>query len=225
MAHPARFAEFFVLVLVTAPAHAHADHGALSLDIGGGASSAILGTPTPAGFAVEPARTTLATSASATLGVRFALTNHLEFSAAGFYEPTVAVFHNGVGLAPIGQSTEPLIGTLADRYSRFGGVAGARWLWGTVWRFSIGCELGWARQSFSSLTHYDDRDPAAAVDYRLSLRDVVTDSALVSAGGGLEWVFADNMSVAVLPRLQLSFGHGFTPTITVPFVFSYSWYL
>lgn len=167
----------------------------------------------------------MTSSTSATLGVRFALTNHLEISAAGFYDPPVTIFHNGVGLTPIGQSTEPLVGTLADRYSRFGGFAGARWIWGTVWRFSLGCELGWVRQSFSSLVHYDDRDPAAAVDYRLALHDVVADSALVSASTGLEWVFADNMSVALIPRLQLSLGRGLTPAVTVPLVFSFSWYL
>ena len=202
-----------------------ADRGALSIELGAGGAGALLPAPPPPDFTLTTTKTTPITSAAAWLGARYALSNSLELELTGFYEPAVQVFHNGVVLEATTPPRSSFPGTLSHRDTGYGALAGIRWLHGDVWRLTAACEVGWARSSFTGFVHYDDRSPSGAVDYRLALRDLVVDSALLSLGGGLEWAFADRMSLAVQPRIRLAVGPSVVPSVVVPLVFSYSWYL
>jgi hypothetical protein len=96
---------------------------------------------------------------------------------------------------------------------------------GSVWRFSLGLDFGWARRNYTALVHYDDRNPAAASNYRLPLADFATDTALISAATGLEWAFSDKLSIAILPRVHLGIWRDGVPAAVLPVVISYSLYL
>jgi hypothetical protein len=218
-------ATYALLTVLTLAAPAWADRGALSVDVGGGATATLLPSPALAGFRTVRAVTTPTTAAEGCLGLRYALSNDFEVTLAAFYEPSVTVFHNGVTLETLQPPLTQLPGTLRHQLVRHGAQAGARRLWGSVWRIFVGGEVGWERRSNTGFAHLDDRDPAAAFDYRLDLPSTSVDSLVLSAGGGLEWAFADKMSLTVSPRLQLLVGREFTFTATLPVVFSFSWYL
>ena len=204
---------------------AQADRGALTFELGGGGSGTLLTAPSPGGFTLRTSTTTPVTSGTGWLGVRYALSNNLELGVSGFYEPTVSVFHNQIVLDSATPPTSTFPGTLNHRHSAYGALAGARWVMGSVWRFSFGLDVGWARRNYTALAHYDDRNPTAATDYRLPLTDFATDMALLSAATGLEWAFSDKLSIAVLPRVHFGLGRGGVPALVLPVVVSYSWYL
>lgn len=197
---------------------ARADRGALSID--GAAGFAALTVPAPS---TSPARSTLSTAASVWFGARYALSNHLEVSATGFFEPPVTLWHNGVTLqVPEGAFT----GTLTHSFLRYGGQVGARFVTGMVWRFIAGLEAGLALRSYSGLAMLNDKDPANPVDYGLALADRTLPAFTVSPLVGLEWAGGDHWSVAVLPRAQLLFGAGgLSWAVVVPLQLSWSWYL
>ena len=220
-----RFASALLTVLTLGTAPAWADRGALSVDVGGGATATLLPSPALGVFRTVQAVTTLTTAAEGYLGLRYALSNDFEVTLGAFYEPSVTVFHNGVTLEAVQPPLTQLPGTLRHQIVRYGALAGARRLWGSVWRLFVGGEVGWAHRSYTGFAHLDDRDPAAAFDYRLDLPSASIDSFVMSAGGGLEWAFADKMSLAVSPRLQLFLGRELTLAAILPVVFSFSWYL
>lgn len=219
--HPTPSVNVVILLTLLIGTEAFADRGAVTIDAGGGGLAALLPAPTPDGFLVN-STVTLTTAPLAWVGARYALSNSLEFALSGFYEPSVTVFHN---LATVtGPDGARLPGTLQHRYSGFGAAAGARWLWGDVWRLTVGGEAGWVRRFYTGLAHINDT-AATPYDYRLDLHDFSVDSVTLSGLGGVEWAFADHMSVSVLARLQLFAGRELTLAATLPVVFSWSWYL
>lgn len=210
-----------VIGLSLLPATALADRGALTIDVGGGGIATFLRAPTPAGFTTN-AQLTPTTTPAAVLGARYALTNGLEVAISGFYVPAVRVFHSGVTLTSA--DATPFPGTLAHGYNAYGGTAGVRLLWGSAWRLTAGVEVGWARRLYSGLQQVNDR-VSPAVDYRLGLADLSVDSFSVSVLGGVEWVFADAMSVSLLPRVQLLPGRELAVSVVLPVTVAFSWYL
>ena len=123
---------------------AQADRGAVSVDLGGAASGLLLPAPGPSGYAVTTQTTTPVSSLGILLGERYALTNQLDFSLSGFFDRSVPVYSNGITLTSTTPPISSFPGTLSYQFHRHGALAGARWNWGTVWRLSVGGELGWA---------------------------------------------------------------------------------
>jgi hypothetical protein len=198
-----------------------ADRGALTIDAGGGGVATLLPAPTPVGFAAT-APVTPTTAAVAVVGARYALSNAVELAISGFFQPSIAIFHNGVTLTSV--DATPFPGTLSHQYRGYGGAVGARYLWGSEWRLTAGVQLGWARRLYSGLQQVNDR-VSPAVDYRLGLADFAIDSVLFAAGGGIEWVFADTMSVSLLARLEFIPGRALAVAVMLPVQISFSFYL
>lgn len=220
-----RLAHLLPLAGLLLSAQALADRGALTIEVGAGGAGTLLPAPRPSDFTLTAAKMTPITSGAAWLGARYALSNNIELTVTGFFEPAVQVFHNGVVLESTTPPASSFPGTLSHRDTGYGALAGVRWLHGDVWRVTASFEAGWARRSDTGFVHYDDRGTSGVADYRLALRDLAVDAAVLSVGGGLEWAFADKMSIAVQPRLQLAIGLGVMPSVIVPVVFSYSWFL
>jgi hypothetical protein len=197
---------------------AWADHRALSVDVSGawsGSSVSALQTTQP--------QATLSFGPSVWLGARYALTNNLELSATGLFDIPVVVAHNGVVLAT---DSGDFPGTLVHQTTRFGGLAGARAVFGLVLRVHLGLEVGWSQRLYTGLTMYDDRNPDAAIDYGLGLRDASVGQFVVSPLAGLEWAAGDHWSLAVLPRAQVMLGARQVDwAVLIPLQFSWSWYL
>ena len=196
---------------------ARADKYALSIDAGAGAAAHSVAAP----FTTSSPRE-WGSGFTFWLGSRYAVTNGLEVSASGFFEPSAPYYHSG---AVVETDNGRFSGTLAHRYQRFGAVAGARVLLGSVVRLVAGLELGWCRRSFSDFHHYDVSDPAEPQDYQLGLPDFTTDNLLLVPTLGVEWAFADHLSVALLPRLHWLVGPEPTLALTGTLTFSYAWYL
>lgn len=170
----------------------------------------------------SPTHSTLSTAASAWLGVRFAVSNQVELSATGYFEPPVDVWHNAIVLHAA-QGDFP--GTLNHKFLRYGGQVGARFVTGMVWRFVAGLEVGLAMRSYTGFAMLNDTNPAAPVDYGLSLADRNSPAFVVSPLVGLEWAGGDHWSVGIVPRGQLMFGGGLSWAVVVPVQVSWSWYL
>ena len=203
-------------ICIAAPA-ALADRGALSLDVGAGGSMLAL----PAPYAPSSASTP-GTSFTTSLGLRYALSNWLEFEASAFFEPPVTYFHNGVTVRAQGAD---LAGTLRHRFYRYGFLVGARLVTGKVWRFLGGASVGWSHRAYSNFQHVDDSQPNNARDYQLSLADLTRDNLVVSALAGIEWAVGDHWSLSLLPRYEQLLGADSTFALSARIVFSWSWYL
>lgn len=208
-----RFLSFSLLL----SAAALADRGALTVDVAGGG----VATAVPALHAA-PSKSTLSFDASIWLGGRYALSNLLEVTASGFFEPPATVFQNDVQLVT-GSGTYP--GTTRHQFLRFGAQAGLRLVLGMRFRFHLGLEAGWCQKAYSKLQHFDVSNPEAAVDYGLSLPDESHANLVVSPLLGIEWVTGDSWSLSLLPRAQVMLGNAFSWAIIVPLQFSWSWYL
>ncbi|RKG68607.1 hypothetical protein [Corallococcus terminator] len=203
-------------LLLLLPTVALADRGAFTVEAGGGVSVPFLYAP----YASDsPAVRT--TAASIWVGTRYALTNHLEFAASGFYEPGVTVFHNAVTVVRDGA---PFPGTLRHDVSRMGALAGAHLVWGLEWRFIAGLEAGWSARSYSAFQHIDTSQ-MPAVDYGLQLADFTAHNFVLVPAVGVEWAKGDHWSIALVPRLQVLLGKESTVALTVPLTLSWSWYL
>lgn len=198
-------------------APALADRGALSLDLGGGFTG--IGQAAP----YAPASSRLLGGAPLVMfGARYALTNNLEFSLHGFYEPQVSYTHDDVTVVtPDGAFP----GAESHTLYREGALVGAEYVKGLVWRFRVGLEAGWSHRSMSSVHAYDTSSSLGAVDYGLQLADVGVNNLVLAPSAGLEWDFSDHMSVTVQPRLELLVGQQPTFAISLPLLFSYSFYL
>lgn len=197
---------------------AWADRGALSVDVAVG--GAAVGVPAP--LTASPV-STVSFDVSVLAGVRYALSNLVELSVSGFFEPPATLFHNDVTLR-LDSGDYP--GTLKHELMRYGAQAGARLVFGMRFRFHVGLELGWAQLAYSKLVHYDTRNPEAAVDYGLTLADDTRNHLVVSPVAGIEWAAGDKWSFAVLPRAQLMVGSAAVAwAIILPLQFSWSWYL
>lgn len=194
-----------------------ADRGALTLDVAGG--GVVTAAPAPL---AKPSASTLSYDGSIWLGARYALTNSIEVTATGFFEPPVTVFQNDITLVT-DLGTYP--GTLQHRFTRFGAQAGVRLVLGLVWRFHLGVELGWCQQLYGAQRHYDVSNPQAASDYGLQLPDTSEANLVVSPLVGLEWAPGDAWSLSVLPRAQFLIGQRTSWAVVLPLQFSWSWYL
>ena len=208
---------FLLLLLLALPLPAAADRGALTVDAGGGLSAPFVKAPYAPGSSALSA-----SSPSVWVGGRYALSNHLEVSAAGFWEPPVTLWHNNVRVRAGG--TE-LPGTLTHQASRAGALVGGRFVYGMVWRLTAGLDVGWSWRRYTGLQAIDDTNPAAPVDYGVQLADVNTHNLVLSPVVGLEWAAGDHWSVAVTPRAQLLLGADPAVAFTVPVTLSWSWYL
>ncbi len=203
-----------VLVLATA---ASADRGALTVDAAGGVTATAVAAPE-----ASPAKSTTSFAGSLWLGARYALSNTLELTASGFFEPPVAVYQNAMTLH---DAAGDFPGTLSHSFTRFGGQVGARIVRGYDWRFVAGLELGFAQRSYSSLVMVNDTNASNVVSYGLTLSDRSSPAFVLSPCIGVEWVPADAWSLSVLPRAQLLVGAGVSWAVVVPLQFSWSWYL
>ena len=205
------------LLCVLVSAVALADRGALSVEGGGGMTA--LNQPAPY---ASPSASTLGGAATIVLGARYALTNNWEATVWGFYEPQVAYFHNGINITT---SDGAFPGTLSEQLTRFGGLAGVRHVWGSVFRFAVGLDVGWSHRSYSKLDAINDTSPSAPVDYGLGLASYSTDNLVLSPMLGVEWAVGDHYSFSLMPRFELLIGRDKTWAFTAPLCFSWSWYL
>jgi hypothetical protein len=201
-------------VLTAAPALA--DRGALSIERGGGMTA--LNQPAPY---ASPSASTLGGAATIVLGGRYALTNNWEAALWSFYEPQVAYFHNGISITTTDGSFP---GTLSEQVTRFGGLAGLRHVWGSVFRFAIGLDVGWSHRSYSKLDAINDTTPSYPVDYGLGLADGSADNFVVAPMLGIEWALGDHYSLSLTPRVELLLGKDATWVVTAPLCFAWSWY-
>ena len=193
-----------------------ADRGAITVDVGGGATGIVVAAP----FS-NPRKAVNGLGGTVWLGGRYGLTNNLELGVSAFYSPPVAYFHHDV-VVPTARGEFP--GTLTHQLGRFGGMVGARYLVGMVWRLTLGVDVGWSRRSYAGFQHIDVSG-AEPADYELGLPDFTTDNLLVAPIIGLEWAAGDHWSISILPRGELLLGPDATFAVTVPLVFSWSWYL
>lgn len=211
------FVPALLLLVVLAATPAAADRRAASVDVAGGLTATPVSAP-----GAQPAKSTASTSASVWLGLRYALSNQLELTATGFYEPSVAVYQNGMVLH---DAAGDFPGTLAHGFGRVGGQGGARFVTGLVWRFVAGLEVGAARRSWTNLAMLDDRIPTSPVDYGLTIPNRTDWSFVLAPTVGVEWAGGDHWSIAVLPRAQLLLAKDVSWAVVLPLQFSWSWYL
>jgi hypothetical protein len=202
-------------LLGTTPAWA--DRGALSLDLGGGASALRVAAP----YVVNPS-STWAVAPSVNVGLRYAWTNALELSLGGFYDLPVQYTHVNVSVQP--PDSGPLPGTLTHDLARFGLTVGLRYVAGTILRPFVGLEGGWSHRAYSDV-HHVNTNVQPNQDYGLGLSDFGTDNILLQPVLGLEWAFADHASLSVLARAPILLGPEATFGFSASLVFSYSWYL
>ena len=197
---------------VLAAGPAYADHGALSLDLGVGAAGLSLAAP----YATSGG-TIFAVDFEAMLGLRYAVTNELEFTLAGFFEPKVMYTHDDVLIQQ--QVGGPLQGNVSHFLSLYGLVAGIRYVHGAVWKLVVGFEGGWCHRTYSGvLFSYAGGGPA-------TLPDFPTDNIVLQPLVGVEWAFADHWSASLLPRFTVLIGPDATVGASLMLSVSYSWFL
>lgn len=203
-------------VLAALPGPALADRGALTLDVG--PALAVLGARPSQGTG----STTLATGGGGWLGVRYALSNAVELSAAAHWEAPADYFHTGV---EIGTTTGAVRGTLSERVQRMGALAGVHFVRGYAWRFHLGAEVGWTREVFDRRDLLDVSDPGNVHSFGLGLQQRIVNALVLAPVAGVEWQFADHWSVSVLPRVEFMVGASSRIGLVVPIGVGYSWYL
>jgi hypothetical protein len=195
---------------------AHADHGALSLDLGTGGTALALRPPY-----AERGSTGWSFAVSVSFGLRYALTNQLELTLGGFYDLRAHVTHSRVSIPTVDSGT--FTGTLEYERSRFGVLAGVRYVTGLVVRLSVGAELGWSHSSDSAF-QLRDTARAGAPDFGLGLSDLALDDLVFQPGVGLEWAFADHWSASLLLRVTALFGPEPAFGLSGTVVISYGWF-
>jgi hypothetical protein len=203
-------------VLVLAPATVAADGGAVTLE----AAPLLTVFPSMPPLAGHGPSIT-GTAGGGLLGVRYAVRNDLELSAAGFYEASATYTHPGVSLASAG-GTFP--GSLTGSSGRYGALIGARMVWGLRWRLHVGAEVGWAHQEIQKLDLINVSDPSNPHSYGLGLADRSRDALILAPLAGVEWQVSDHWSVTVVPRLQVMLGGAGRVAVMVPLSVVWSWY-
>jgi len=202
-------------LLLTGTAPARAERSALSLELGGGLSVVNVRAPYADG-----APSQLGTSWATSLGASFALSNHLELTGRLFWEPSQQFVHSG---ATVNSDAGPLTGSLSEHTQRFGALAGARAVFGYVWRFSIGAEIGWSDRMFSGIDHFDVSSGTAR-SYGLRLADTSQSTIAFAPGIGVQWT-SDHYAIGLAPRLEILVGGASTWALVAPLTFAWSWYL
>jgi hypothetical protein len=201
----------FVLVSLLVATPAMADRGALSLDISLGAAALSL----PAPYASSGGNI-LAADFEAMLGLRYAVTNELEFTLAGYFEPNVSYTHNNVTLTQVAYGSTT--GNLTHSLSTYGIVAGIRYVRGAVWKLVVGLEGGWNHRTYSGIQFVFAGNQAA-------LPGFPTDNIVLQPLLGVEWAFADHWSASLLPRFSFLIGPDSTVGASLMLGISYSWFL
>ena len=205
-----------VLLALMTPFSASADQGAFTLDAGAGAS--VVRVVAPYAGAVS---SQVGTAPAIWIDGRYALTTSIEFTATAFLETSAPFYVAGTTITSVAGK---LSGTMEMSVRRYGLLAGARLLRGNVWRFIIGCDVGWALSSYSAMRLIDDSNPSGARDFGLALPDKNVNSLVLAPNVGVSWV-GDKLSVTVLPRFEALFGGGTTWAVTVPVTIGWDWYL
>jgi hypothetical protein len=184
--------------LLLCPAVARADRGALSLDLGTGVTALALRPPY-----AEAGSTGWSLALSLSLGLRYAVTHQLELTLGGFYDLPAHVSHPGTRIPTVDSGT--FTGTLEFELSRFGVLAGVRYVTGLVVRVWVGGELGWSHATYSGF-HLRDTARPGSPDFGLGLPDLALDSLVLQPLVGLEWAFADHWSASCAFRLTALLG-------------------
>ena len=198
-----------LLVLTAVPAHA--DRGALSLDLGAGVAGLNLAAPYTNGEG-----NTVGVGFEAMVGMRYALLNELEFTVAAYFEPNVTYVHDDVGVE-VPPSTSPLQGTVTNAVHLVGVVGGVRYVNGSVWKLVVGLEVGWCHRSYSEI-QFNGASTFALPGFG-------TDNLVLQPLLGVEWAFADHWSVSLLPRFTVLVGPDSTFGASVLLSLAYSWFL
>src|SRR5262249_40891992 len=132
------------------------------------------------------------------LDLRFAPLNQLELVASVFLDTGSSI---SIPNSTVPASTGTFTGTLQFRTSRFGGLFGARFVRGNVWRFVPGGEVGVSMASYSNARLLNSNGQ----DVGLSLADTMQASFLLAPSAGIVWA-SDKLSVALVPRAELLVG-------------------
>jgi hypothetical protein len=209
-------ATWLAATLLLCPALAHADRGALNVDLGTGATALALRPPY-----ADSGSTGWSLALSVSFGVRYAPTNHLELMLGGSYDLPTHVSHPGASIPTVDSGT--FTGMLEYELSRFGVLAGVRYVTGFVVRVWVGGELGWSHASDSAFQLRDTARPGAP-DVGLGLPDLALDSLVVQPGVGVEWAFADHWSASVGIRLTALLGPESAFGLSGSLAISYSWF-
>jgi hypothetical protein len=205
-----------VAFLLALPVAARADQGALTLDLGP-ALSFVGASPSQGSGS-----TVVATLGGGLLGVRYALSNEFEVSASALWEAPADYFHSGV---QFGSPSGAVRGTLSERVHRVAVLGGVQYVRGVEWRFHLGAEAGWSRETFSRRDLLDVSDPSNVHSFGLGLQDRTIDSLILAPVVGVEWQFADHWSVSLLPRVQFFLGGANRLGLLVPLTVGYSWFV
>jgi hypothetical protein len=139
----------------------------------------------------------------------------------GFYDLPAHVSHPGTSVPTVDSGN--FTGTLEYELTRFGILAGLRYVTGLVVRFSVGGEVGWSHRTYSGLQLRDTARPGAP-DFGLGLRDLALDEFVVQPGVGLEWAFADRWSASLLLRVTVLLGPDPALGLSGSLVISYGWF-
>lgn len=194
-------------LLFAAPAHA--DRGALSIDVGAGAA----GLSLPAPYA-QGTGNTVGVGFESMVGLRYAVTNALEFTVAAYFEPAIGYTHNAVTLVtPNGTFS----GTVTNSLYFLGAVGGVRYVAGSVWKLVLGLEAGWCHRVYTGVQFN------GAVS--IPLEGFNTDNFLLQPLFGVEWAFADHWSASLIPRFMVLIGPDPTLGASLLLSISYAWFL
>lgn len=213
----------FAGVLVAAalvPRVAFADRGALTLDFGGGGNVEFVSAP----YVATPAAT-LTTKWNLELGARYALSHSFEIGVAAQWEPPVDVFHSNVSVPDGVYSGVLLPGQLQHSLERRSAWVSARYMQGMIWRLTVGLNAGWTQRLLSRFHHVDMSVSGRGQEYNVRFEPVTANYLLIAPTVGVEWAVNDHWSVSVLPRVDVLIGAQPTVALTVPIVWSWSWYL
>ncbi len=202
---------FFAVVSLGAAGPAFADHGALSLDVSVGAA----GLSLPAPFA-SSGGSILAVNFEAALGLRYAVTNELEFTLAGNFQPKLSYTSQDIAITP--QKSRPISGNETYSLGQFGAVAGIRYVRGAVWKLVLGLEGGWNHRAYSAIQFSYSGTQAALPHFG-------TDNIVLQPLLGVDWAFADHWSASLLPRFTVFIGPDATVGASLMLTISYSWFL
>jgi len=211
-----------VALLVLLSSVAAAEERALTVEVGGGGTAALLPAPS-----AMPATANLGTAALVRGGVRYGLLHWLDLGLGGFWEPGVRYLHRGVDLYVPGDSSEMELrdGIVQHELTRFGAVASARFTLGLQLRVFGQVDLGWSRRLYSGFRAYNttSRPDGYAVEQSTSLSDFAADNLLAAVGIGFEYQVTDALAIAVAPRFEALLGRESAFAVTLPLLLSWSW--
>ena len=205
---------FAVCAGFLAAASAHAERGALSLDLSAGAAVLNLAAPYS-----SSSGTVLAPDFEAMLGLRYAVTNEFEFTLAGYFEPSLSYTHDDAFVL-FPDSSTALGGAVSHSLSTVGVVGGLRYVHGLVWKLVLGLEAGWNRRVYSNISFNN-----TSLNGNYPLDHFNTDNIVLQPLIGVEWAFADHWSASLLPRFTVLIGPDATVGFSLMLSISYSWFL